>query len=55
MLNFATGSKAGEQPSSPDKSFMDVALSKANIRLLRRELIRNGLKYRFKVVDNVYL
>ena len=45
LLNFATGSNAGEHPSSPDRSLMDVALSRAKLmRLLRRELNRKGLQ-----------
>ncbi len=44
LLFLLTGSKAGEQPSSPDISFMDVAASILNnMRLLINELTTKGL------------
>jgi len=44
LLFLLAGSKAGEQPSSPDISFMDVAASILNnMRLLISELTTKGL------------
>jgi hypothetical protein len=44
LFILLTGSKAGEQPSSPDISFIDVAASILKIiRLLMSELTTKGL------------